>query len=148
MSKMSKVASVALLLLSFVPSVASRAACNFKGTIVAYDPVYHGLKQPSFVRNLEVTIADVTRKRGHRRLVKLIFEGFGAQQVPDDVLEGRTHFNVRAIRDASCDEDHPRVLSEVDPFQGSGAFLLNQTHRVQGLDGISHLDCYRVRVGK
>jgi hypothetical protein len=35
---------------------------KFSGTIVAYDPSYHSLKQPSFVKNLEVTIADVGRK--------------------------------------------------------------------------------------
>jgi hypothetical protein len=133
----------------FVPTAtASGKGRHFKGTIVAYDPGYHSLKQPSFVRNLEVTIADVGRKGSDPTFIKLIFEGFGTQQVAHDVLRGRKPFSVRGTRDTSCDEDHPRLLSEVDSFQGSGTFLLNETHRTQSLDGIAHLKCYRIRIGK
>jgi hypothetical protein len=134
------------LLISTV--MASGKGRNFRGIIVAYDPSYHSLKQASFVKNLEVTIADVGRKPSNQAFIKLIFEGFGTQQVADDVLGGRTPFNVRAVRDTSCDEAHPRLLSKVDSFEGSGAFLLNQAHQTQSLDAISRLECYRVRVEK
>jgi hypothetical protein len=46
---------VAFLLISTV--MASGRGRNFRGTIVAFDPSYHSLKQASFVKNLEVTIA-------------------------------------------------------------------------------------------
>jgi hypothetical protein len=134
------------LLISSV--MASGKRHSFRGTIVAYDPSYHSLKQPSFVKNLEVTIAGVGRGPSNQTFIKLIFEGFGPQQVEDDVLSGRTPFSVRAVRDKSCDEGHPHLLSKVDSFEGSGAFLLNQTHQNQSLDTISRLDCYRAQVGK
>ena len=140
-------AVVALFLIISV-AVASARKRNLKGTIIAYDPVHHSLKQPSFVKNLEVTIADIGRTPSDHSFIKLTFEGFGTQQVADDVLAGRTPFRVRAIRDTSCDEDHPHVLSDMNSFQGSGTFLLNETHRMQSLDGISRLECYRVQVGK
>ena len=128
--------------------MASGKERHFKGTIVAYDPIYHSLKQASFVKNLEVTIADVGRKPDNEKFIKLIFEGFGTQQVADDVLGGHTLFSVQAVRDTSCDENHPHILREVDSFQGSGAFLLNETHRAQSLGEITGLECYRVQVGK
>jgi len=137
---------VAFLLISTV--MASGKGRNFRGTIVAFDPSYHSLKQASFVKNLEVTIADVGGKSSNQTFIKLIFEGFGTHQVADDVLSGRTPFNVRAARDTSCDEAHPHLLSKADSFEGSGAFLLNQTHQTQSLDAISRLECYRVSVGK
>ena len=129
-------------------AVASPKRREFKGTIVAYDPSYHSLKQASFVKNLEVTIADVGAKPSDRTFVKLIFEGFGTQQVADDVLKGRTPFNVQAIRNTSCDEGHPHVLTDVNSFQGSGTFLLNETYQAKTIEGISSLECYRVSVGK
>jgi hypothetical protein len=144
--KLMYAATILILLVSMV--MASGKGRNFRGIIVAYDPSYHSLKQPSFVRNLEVTIADVGRKPSDHTFIKLIFEGFGTQQVADDVLGGRTPFSVRAVRDASCDETHPHVLSKIDSFEGSGAFLLNQTHQMQSLDEISRLECYRVLLGK
>jgi hypothetical protein len=136
----------AFLLISTV--MASGKGRNFRGTIVAFDPSYHSLKQASFVKNLEVTIADVGGKPSKQTFIKLIFEGFGTQQVADDVLSGRTPFSVRAVRDRSCDEAHPHLLSKPDSFEGSGAFLLNQAHQTQSLDAISRLECYRVHVEK
>jgi hypothetical protein len=136
----------AFLLISTV--MASGKARNFKGSIVAFDPSYHSLKQASFVKNLEVTIADVGGKPSNQTFIKLIFEGFGTQQVADDVLSGRKPFSVRAVRDTSCDEAHFHLLSKADSFAGSGAFLLNQAHQTQSLDAISRLECYRVSVGR
>jgi hypothetical protein len=140
-------AVVSLFLLAST-GMASGKDRHFKGTIVAYDPTYHSLKQASFVKNLEVTIADVGKKPSNQIFIKLIFEAFGTQQVADDVLGGRAPFSVRAIRDTSCDEVHPHLISKADSFQGSEAFLLNQEHQTQSWEGISHLECYRVRVGK
>ena len=140
---------IVVVIFSCVSAVmASGKGRNFKGTIVAYDPSYHSLKQSSFVKNLEVTIADVGRKPSNQAFIKLIFEGFGTQQVADDILSGRIPFTVRAVRYTSCDEAHPHLLSKVDSFEGSGAFLLNQAHQTQSLDAISRLECYRVRVEK
>ncbi|HET6933108.1 MAG TPA: hypothetical protein VFI45_22475 [Candidatus Acidoferrum sp.] len=136
----------AFLLISTV--MASGKWRDFRGTIVAFDPSYHSLKQASFVKNLEVTIADVGGKPSNQIFIKLIFEGFGTEQVADDVLSGRTAFRVRAVRDTSCDEAHPRLLTKAESFEGSGAFLLNQTHQTQSLDAISALECYRVQVKK
>lgn len=129
-------------------SMASGKERHYKGMIVAYDPSYHSLKQASFVKNLEVTIADVGRRESNQRFVKLIFEGFGTQQVAEDVLAGQAPFSVQAIRDKSCDEGHPQTTNSTDSFQGSGTFVLNETHRNQSLGGISYLECYRVQVGK
>lgn len=137
---------VVFLLISTV--MGSGKGRKFSGTIVAYDPSYHSLKQPSFVKNLEVTVADVGRKTSNPTFIKLIFEGFGTQQVADEALNGRMPFSVRAVRDTSCDEAHPHLLSKADSFEGSGAFLLNQTHQTQSFDTISRLECYRVSVGK
>jgi hypothetical protein len=142
------ICAVIALFLLFSTVMASEKRRNFRGIIVAYDPSYHSLKQPSFVKNLEITIADVGRKPSSQIFIKLVFEGFGTQQVADDVLGGRTPFSVRAVRDTSCDEAHPHLLSKVDSFEGSGAFLLNQTHQTQSLEAISRLKCYRVRVEK
>ena len=139
---------VAALFLFVSTATASEKERHFKGAIIAYDPSYHSLKHPSLVKNLEVTIADVGRKASDQVFIKLIFEGFGTQQLADDVLSGRTPFNIRAVRDSSCDENHPHLLYEVDSFQGSGTFLLNEAHRAQSLEAISRLECYRVRVGK
>jgi hypothetical protein len=128
--------------------VASGKGRSLKGTIVAFDPSYHSLKQASFAKNLEVTVADVGGKQSNQIFIKLIFEGFGTQQVANDVLSGRAPFSVRAVRDASCDEAHPHLLSKADSLEGSGTFLLNQTHQTQSLAAISHLECYRVQVDK
>jgi hypothetical protein len=146
MQKFTFAVIAALILISTV--MASGKTRAFRGTIVAFDPSYHSLKQASFVKNIEVTIADVGGKPGNQTFVKLIFEGFGTEQVPDDVLSGQTPFSLRAVRDKSCDEAHPHLVSKVDPFEGSGAFLLNQTHQTQSLDMISHLDCYRAQIEK
>ena len=134
--------------LLFSTAMSSGKGHKFKGTIVAYDPSYHSLKQSSFVKNLEITIADVGRRPSNPKFIKLIFEGFGSQQVADEALDGRTPFSVRAVRDTSCDEAHPRLLSKADLFEGSGAFILNQTHQTQSFGTISRLECYRVSVGK
>jgi hypothetical protein len=124
-------------------------AYHLQGTIVAYDPTYHSLKQASFVKNLEVTVADVGKTRDHPAFVKLVFEGFGREQVAEDVLSGKRSFKIQAVRDTSCDEGHPHVLSDdVDSFQGSGAFILNQSHRTEPLNGVSHLECYRTNVNR
>jgi len=140
--------AVIAMFLLISTAMASGRVRNFRGTIVAFDPSYHSLKQASFVKNIEVTIAEVGGKRSNQTFIKVIFEGFGTQQVADDVLSGRTPFSVRAVRDTSCDEAHPHLLSKADSFEGSGAFLLNQTHQTQSLDAISRLECYRVSVGK
>jgi hypothetical protein len=132
----------------FPPLRASGKERELRGTIVAYDPSYHVLKQVSFVRNLEVTIAKVGRKRRNQTFVKLIFESFGTQQVAHDVLAGRTPFSVRAVRDRSCDEGPPQLLAKGEDFQRSGSFLLNEEHQSESLEGISSLPCYRVRVTK
>lgn len=124
---------------------------SLKGTLVAYDPLYHGLKQASFVKNLEVTVADVG-STGKERFVKVVFEGFGDRQLSDDVLNGEKPFAVRGVRDKTCDEAHPRVLREADweadstTLQGSGTFLLNKTHRTKSLGPMENLECYRVEV--
>ncbi len=132
-----------------IPTVrASGKGRNFRGTIVAFDPTYHSLKRASLVKNLEVTIADVSGKPSTQIFIKLIFEGFGTQQVADDVLSGRMPFRVRAVRDTSCDEVHPHLLTKADSFEGSGAFLLNQTHQTQSFEAISRLECYRVQIEK
>ena len=120
----------------------------FKATIVAYDPTYHNLKQASFVKNLEVTIAEARGNSKSPAFIKVIFEGFGKQQVSDDILQGRISLVIHGVRDKSCDEDHPHVLPELDGFQGSGTFVLNQAHRSQSFDAVYHLQCYRVKVGK
>jgi hypothetical protein len=137
---------IAMLVLGFLPMHAFGKGRNLKGIIVAYDPTYHGLKQASFVKNLEVTIADLGENP--HRLVKVVFEGFGQQQISQDVLDGEKPFHARAVRDKSCDEAHPRVLSQSDSqlFQGSGAFLLNQAHRAVPLGSVENLACYRVEV--
>jgi len=135
-----------LWVLCFSPVFAT-ATREMRGTIIAYDPTYHSLKQPSFVKNLEVTIAEVG-KTGNQTFVKIVFEGFGSQQLADVVLKGQKQFKVRGVRDTSCDEDHPRVLAEDNSFQGSGTFVLNQVHRTELLKGISRLECYRVQVTK
>ena len=121
---------------------------KMRGTIVAFDPVYHGVKQPSFVKNLEVTIADVGKGDAHNSFVMLIFEGFGTQQLANDVLNGKMSFTVKAVRDTSCDERHPRWVTDPNSFEGSGPFLLNESHKSLSVDSISNLECYRVRVGE
>jgi hypothetical protein len=121
---------------------------KMRGVVVACDPVYHGLKQPSFVKNLEVTVADVGTSDVHKHFVKVIFEGFGNEQVATDVLNGQMPFAVRAVRDTSCDEPKPRWLTEPNSFDGSGPFVLNDSHKTLSVDSISGLECYRVRVGK
>jgi hypothetical protein len=120
---------------------------HLKGTILAYDPIFHSVKQVSFVKNLEVTIADLGSSKGPQKLVKVVFEGFGEQQVSQDVLDGERPFQVRAVRDESCDEAHPRVASHLEqPVQGSGTFVLNPTHRSLSLGEVEYLACYRVEV--
>lgn len=122
---------------------------NLKGTIVAYDPMYHGLKQASFVKNLEVTIAELGNAESSPRFVKIVFEGFGQRQLSQDILAGEKPFHVRAMRDKSCDEAHPRILSQAESgqaLQASGAFLLNETHDAKEFSSVENLACYRVDV--
>lgn len=139
---------IALLLVCIPVAHGFGKSQKMRGVIVAYDPVYHGLKQPSFVKNIEVAVADVGTDDANERFVKLIFEGFGTKQVTDDVLNGKVPFTVRTIRDTSCDEPHPRWLTEPNSFEGSGPFLLNETHKALPVDSVSGLACYRVHVGK
>jgi hypothetical protein len=149
MKNLQKLMCTVIALCLLVPNVtASGKRRDLRGTIIAYDPSYHALKQPSFVKNLEVTIAEVGRKPSNQTFVKRIFEGFGTQQVADDILAGRAAFSVRAVRDTSCDEGHPQLLGKGDSFQRSGAFLLNEGHQTESLEGISSLACYRVQVRK
>jgi hypothetical protein len=122
---------------------------NLKGTIVAYDPIFHAMKQASFVKNLEVTIIDLGTTGHPKRIVKVIFEGFGKSQLSQDVLDGEKLFEGRAVRDKSCDETHPRILGQIEPeqaFQGSGTFLLNRAHIAMSLGVVENLACYRVEI--
>ncbi len=100
------------------------------------------------MKNIEVTVADLGTGDAHKRFVKLIFEGFGIEQVAPDVLNGKVPFTVITVRDTSCDEPHPRWLTEPNSFEGSGPFLLNESHKDLPVDPVSGLECYRVRVGK
>jgi hypothetical protein len=140
---------IALFVLGLPTIYALGRSRNLRGTIIAYDPMYHGLKQASFVKNLEETVADLGSAGNPQPLVKVVFEGFGKSQLSQDVLDGEKPFQGRAVRDKSCDEAHPRILSQAESeqaLQGSGTFLLNQTHRATPLGPVESLVCYRVEV--
>jgi hypothetical protein len=138
---------IALSLLCLPASYALGKSRNLRGTIIAYDPLFHGLKHPSFVKNLEVTVADLRSGGKPQQLVKVVFEGFGKSQLSQDILDGEKSFQVRAVRDTSCDEAHPRILSQLESdFQGSGTFVLNSAHRTTSLESVENLECYRVQV--
>jgi hypothetical protein len=140
---------IALFVLGLSTIYALGRSRNLRGTIIAYDPMYHVLKQASFVKNLEVTVADLGSTGNPQQLVKVVFEGFGKSQLSQDVLNGEKPFQVHAVRDKSCDEAHPRILSQAESeqaFQGSGTFLLNQVHRTTPLGPVENLVCYRVKL--
>ena len=112
---------IALFVLGLPTIYALGRSRNLRGTIIAYDPMYHGLKQASFVKNLEVTVADLGSAGNPQPLVKVVFEGFGKSQLSQDVLDGEKPFQGRAVRDKSCDEAHPRILSQAESEQAHRA---------------------------
>jgi len=138
------IALIVVCVLGLTPVHATEGRQYLKRSIIASDPIFHCVKQVSSVKNLEVTVVDVGRSKGPQMLVKVVFEGFGGRQVNQDVLEGEKPFKDRAIRDVSCDEAHPRVASQLAPeqtSQGSGTFVLNQTHRSIPLGPMENLVC-------
>jgi hypothetical protein len=133
-----------ILMVGISTALCAAQARHLRGTIIAYDPAYHTLKQSSFVKNREVVIAE-TRPEGKKKsFVKLVFESFGPTQVNQDVLEGLKAYDVRVVRDTSCDEAHPRLVNKFDLNQGSGIFLINSSHVIGPLPQIENLLCFRV----
>lgn len=136
-----------LLLLSLSLSAPCAAkARHIHGTVVAYDPAYHILKESSFVRNLEVVIVELSPAGKSPSFIKVVFEGFGPTQIEQDVLDGVKPLDTWAVRDGTCDEARPRLVTKFNLLgNGSGTFLMNSS-RVKGQPPqIDRLRCFRVK---
>jgi len=135
----------AFLFLSYLAAApcAAQTRC-LHGTVIAYDPVYHSIKQASFVRNREVVIAEIQGPGKHKSYVKVVIESFGQRQLEDRQLEGEQTIDVSGVRDRKCDEGRPEFVTEIEVGSGSGKYMLNRANATSAPPRIEQLRCYRV----
>jgi hypothetical protein len=132
-------------LLTGVAIAAFGLACFAKtptvsGKIVAYDPLAHAAKDASFVANKEIVIVEAPGLKA--KYVKVVFVGYGTTQVEQKYFDGTTPVSVQALRDRTCDEKDPRMVTQVDMHQGSGTYLLTDAFKASPPPKIKTLECY------
>ena len=113
---------------------------SFSGKIVAYDLIAHNAKAGGFVENREVVILDVPTEK--KKYVKIMFQGYGTQQVEEKYFAGDAALTVRAFRDKACDEKSPSIVKEMSADQKTGMYVLSDAYKTSPPPKLKNLECY------
>ncbi len=113
---------------------------SLSGKMVAYDPLSHAAKVASFVANKEVVILETPGQKS--KFVKVVFVSYGTTQLDGKYFDGTLPLTVKALRDRSCDETNPKMVTQVSLNQGSGTYLLTEAFRNSPPAKIKKLQCY------
>ncbi len=108
--------------------------------MVAYDPLSQAAKVASFVANKEVVILETPGQKS--KFVKVVFVSYGTTQLDGKYFDGTLPLTVKALRDRSCDETNPKMVTQVSLNQGSGTYLLTEAFRNSPPAKIKKLQCY------
>lgn len=135
---------------AFLTGVAMAALClacfaktpTLSGKMVAYDPLSHAAKVASFVANKEVVILETPGQKNKH--VKIMFVSYGTTQVDGKYFDGTLPLTVKALRDRSCDETDPKMVTQVSLNQSSGTYLLTEAFKNSPPPKIKKLECYDV----
>jgi hypothetical protein len=149
-------ASVIVILVLSSAAVSQARSRKFTGQIFAYSPWEHLLKVPSFTQNQEIVIF---RLRNRPIFVKLVFVGFGQEQLDEKYIDGSVTIAVRGRRDVSCDENAPQFFASYEPLVTNDEaakpnaikdipikhkYKIASTFSKSNIPPIDHLDCYAV----
>ena len=115
---------------------------SLSGKMVAYDPLSHAAKVASFVANKEVVILETPGRK--TKYVKVVFVSYGTTQLDGKYFDGTLPVTVKALRDRSCDETNPKMVTQVSLNQSSGTYLLTEAFRNSPPPKIKKLQCYDV----
>ena len=113
---------------------------SLSGKMVAYDPLSQAAKVASFVANKEVVILETPGQKS--KFVKVVFVSYGTTQLDGKYFDGTLPLTVKALRDRSCDETNPKMVTQVSLNQGSGTYLLTEAFRNSPPAKIKKLQCY------
>jgi len=112
---------------------------TLSGKIVAYDPLLHAAKSASYEANKEVVIVETPARKN--KYVKVVFIGFGTTQIEAKYFDGTESLTIQALRDHACDEDSPKLVTQVGLDQKSGTYLLTDAFKSQP-PKIKSTECY------
>jgi len=73
-----------------------------------------------------------------------VFVSYGTTQLDLKYFDGTLPLTVKALRDRSCDETDPKMVTQVSLNQGSGTYLLTEAFRNPPAPKIKKLECYDV----
>jgi hypothetical protein len=113
---------------------------NLSGKMVAYDLLSHAAKVGSFVANKEVVILETPGQKS--KYVKVVSVSYGTTQIDGKYFEGTLPVTVKALRDRTCDEKYPKMVSQYSLNQTSGTYLLTDAFKSSPLPRIKNLECY------
>jgi hypothetical protein len=131
------VRSVAIAALS---TTCSAKTPTLTGKIVAYDPILHGGKSATYGSNREELILETPEKKN--RYIKVVFVGFGTTQVDEKYFNGAESLKVKALRDKTCDDTYPKIVTQVGLDQKTGTFVLTDAYKSSPPARIKTLECY------
>ena len=77
--------------------------------------------------NKEVVILETPGQKS--KFVKVVFVSYGTTQLDGKYFDGTLPLTVKALRDRSCDETNPKMVTQVSLNQGSGTYLLTEAFR-------------------
>lgn len=110
------------------------------GKVLAYDPLLHAAKNASLTTNREELILETSGMK--MKYVKVVFVGSGATQIDEKYFAGTEPASLRALRDRTCDESYPRMVTQVGLDQRSGTYLLTDAFKTSPPPRIKTLECY------
>jgi len=112
---------------------------TLSGKMVAYDPLLHAAKSATYEANKEAIILETPGQK--TKYLKVVFVGFGTTQIDAKYFDGSAPLTVHALRDSSCDEKSPKVVTEISLQQKSGVYLLTDAFK-KSPPAIKTLPCY------
>jgi hypothetical protein len=115
----------------------ARKPPTLTGKIVAYDPLLHAAKSATYGSNREEVILETPAQK----YIKVVFVGFGTTQVESKYFDGSMPLSAHALRDKSCDDKSPVIVSQVSLHQKAGTYLLTDAFK-NSPPKIKSLECY------
>ncbi len=138
MTRANKALLASLAVVAFPLAGFARKPPTLTGKIVAYNPLLHAAKSATYGSNREEIILETSEKA---RYIKLVFVGFGTTQIDPKYFDGTLALTAHALRDKSCDDTSPAIVSQVSVTQRAGTYLFTDAFR-NSPPKIKTLDCY------
>jgi hypothetical protein len=115
-------------------------ASKISGKIVAYDLMRHNSKTASFMQNQEIVILETSGEK--EKYVKVIFSSFDTSQIDPKYFDGALPLEVSVLRDRSCDQRTPVLVTQASLEQIAGTYLLTDAFKNRPPASIKSLKCY------